>query len=150
MMKITSPAFIDGETIPGKYTCHGQDISPELKIEGIPPGTKSLALVMDDPDAPMGTWNHWVMWNIPVSGDAVVITEGSVPEGAVEGVNSWPRSGYGGPCPPSGTHRYFFKVYALDAHLSISPSSGKRALETAMHGHAIAKAELMGKYSRIH
>jgi len=147
-MKITSPAFQHMGIIPAKYTCQGQDTSPALRIDGIPQGARTLALIMDDPDAPMGTWDHWVMWNIPINESSVEIAEGSAPPGAVEGLNSWPKKGYGGPCPPSGVHRYFFRAYALDTALSISGSAGKKELETAMVGHALAKAELIGKYSR--
>lgn len=142
-LKISSPAFQHNGLIPSKYTCDGENINPALKIEGIPEGTQSLALVVDDPDAPMGTWDHWTVWNIPPSGQ---IKENGVP--GTEGMNSARRHSYGGPCPPSGTHRYFFKVYALDTKLTLNPSSNKKDLEKAMQGHTLAKGEIMGKYSR--
>jgi len=142
-LKITSPAFQHNDVIPDKCTGDGKDINPALQIEGIPEGTQSLALVVDDPDAPMGTWDHWVVWNIPPSNQ---IKENSVP--GTEGMNSFRKHSYGGPCPPSGTHRYFFKVYALDTKLTLNPSSNKRDLEKAMQGHILAKGEIVGKYSR--
>jgi len=142
-LKITSPAFQHNDVIPAKCTGDGKDINPALQIEGIPEGTQSLALVVDDPDAPMGTWDHWVVWNIPPSNQ---IKENSVP--GTEGMNSFRKHSYGGPCPPSGTHRYFFKVYALDTKLTLNPSSNKRDLEKAMQGHILAKGEIVGKYSR--
>lgn len=145
-LTITSAAFAHQTAIPGRYTCDGQDTSPPLQIGAVPAGAKSLALVMDDPDAPAGTWVHWVVWNIPPhSGE---IKENSLPAGAEQGVNSWKRNSYGGPCPPSGTHRYFFKLYALDITLNLPLSSTKAALEGAMQGHIIAKGELLGTYRR--
>lgn len=142
-LKITSPAFQHNGLIPSKYTCDGENINPALQIEGIPEGTPTLALTMDDPDAPMGTWDHWIVWNIPPSN---LIKENSVP--GIEGLNTSRTHSYGGPCPPSGTHRYFFKVYALDTKLTLNPSSTKRDLEKAMQGHILAKGEIMGKYAR--
>jgi hypothetical protein len=142
-LKITSPAFRHNDVIPAKCTGDGKDINPALQIEGIPEGTQSLALVVDDPDAPMGTWDHWVVWNIPPSN---LIKENSVP--GTEGLNSFRRHRYGGPCPPSGTHRYFFKVYALDTKLTLNPNSNKKDLEKAMQGHVLAKGEIIGKYAR--
>ena len=129
--------------IPKKYTCDDRDINPSLNIEDLPKETKSLALIVDDPDASMGTWVHWVVWNIP---PAKEILEDSVP--GTEGVNDFRKHSYGGPCPPSGTHRYFFKVYALDTKLELSPNSKKRDLEKAMEGHILAKGEIIGLYSR--
>ncbi len=145
-LKITSPSFKDGEMIPRKYTCQGDDVNPQLDISGIPENTKSLVLIMDDPDAPMGTWDHWIVWNI--SPDTKTIAENSVPAGAVQGKNSWGRNDYGGPCPPSGTHRYFFKLYALDTTLDIPAKSKKKDVEKAMRGHIIEQAQLMGKYKK--
>ena len=145
-MTVRSPAFEDGETIPAKYTADGADVSPPLEIRGVPEGTRSLALIVDDPDAPMGTWVHWVAWNLPP--DTAEIPEDGLPPGAVEGSNSWRRRGYGGPAPPSGTHRYFFKVYALDTTLDLPPSADKAALLRAMEGHVLAEAVTMGRYSR--
>jgi len=145
LMKLTSPAFEDGEMIPAAHTCDGADASPPLEISDVPPEAKSLALVMDDPDAPMGTFDHWVVWNIPPG--VASIPEGQEPVG-VAGRNSFGKTGYGGPCPPSGTHTYRFKLYALDAMLDLRPGSDKRALESAMKGHVLTEALLRGKYSR--
>jgi len=142
-MIITSPAFENKGFIPKKYTCDGDDVNPPLKIEGIPEGTRSLVLIVDDPDAPRGTWDHWIVWNIP---PVEKIEEDSVP--GTEGLNDLNRRSYGGPCPPSGTHRYFFKVYALDTKLDLNPNSRKRDVERAMEGHIIAKGEIVGRYSR--
>jgi len=144
-MKLTSPAFTHNGAIPSEYTCDGADLSPPLSISDVPPNAKSLALVMDDPDAPVGTWDHWVVYNIPPS--VSQINKGEEPNGD-PGANSWSRFGYGGPCPPSGTHRYFFKLYALDTELKFQESPSKKDLESAMQGHIIAKAELMGTYKR--
>ncbi len=145
-MRITSPAFAHNGGIPAKYTCDGGDASPPLMLENIPGTAKSLALIVDDPDAPAGTWVHWVVWNIPAA--AGEIRENSFPAGASQGKNSWGRNSYGGPCPPSGTHRYFFKLYALDATLNLGADTTKKGLEKAMEGHVIARAELIGIYKR--
>ena len=145
-MEIVSPVFANNEEIPAKYTCDGEGINPPLKFEKIPKGTQSLALIVDDPDAPMGTWVHWTVWNI--SSQIREIGEGNVPEGAIEGVTSFGKPGYGGPCPPSGTHRYFFKLYALDSKLSLDQTANKNDLEKAIDRHILAKAELIGLYSR--
>ena len=146
-MKIESSAFQNGETIPAKYTCDGEDINPPLAISGVPNEAKSLVLVMDDPDAPVGTWDHWVVYNI--SPETSVIGEDSVPEGSLEGQNSFGRGNWGGPCPHSGEHRYFFKLYALDLELDLDPSSAtKKDIETVMEGHILAQAELIGRYER--
>jgi Raf kinase inhibitor-like YbhB/YbcL family protein len=141
-MKLTSPVFQHEASMPSEYTCDGADKIPPLEISDIPQETKSLAVVMDDPDAPMGTWDHWIVWNIPPTNKI-----DKQPQG-VGGKNSWGRLDYGGPCPPSGTHRYFFKVYALDTMLDLPEGSAKSALMQAMEGHIIAQAELMGKYQR--
>jgi Raf kinase inhibitor-like YbhB/YbcL family protein len=145
-MKITSSAFQDGGNIPSKFTCDGSDRSPALRIEQTPVEAKSLALIVDDPDAPSRLFTHWIAWNIdPKAND---IAEGGAPSGAVQGKNDFGKAGYGGPCPPSGTHRYFFKIFALDRHLDL-PAGAKRAqLDAAMKGHIIAQGELMGRYSR--
>jgi hypothetical protein len=145
-LRIASPAFDHDQPIPPRFTADGADVSPELTIAGVPEGTASLALIMDDPDAPMGTWVHWVVWNIPAG--VAVIEEGSETIGSVSGRNSWGRTGYGGPAPPSGTHRYFFKLFALDTTLELPPTGDKGALERAMEGHIVATAELMGTYTR--
>ena len=145
VFSVSSPVFEDGKDIPKKYSCKGEDINPPLKINNLPEGTVSLALIMDDPDAPNGTWVHWVLFNIPVTNE---IKENSVPEGSVQGVNSWGKNNYGGPCPPSGTHRYFFRVYALDTKLNLGSSADKSAVLSAMEGHIIKKAELVGLSSK--
>ncbi len=145
-LTITSPAFKNGELIPSKFTCDGADISPALAIGNVPPEAKSLALIMDDPDAPGGMWVHWVVWNIdPATRE---IPEDSVPAGARLGRNDFRQTPYGGPCPPSGTHRYFFKLYALDTRLELAAGTDKAGLEKAMKGHVLAQAELMGKFKR--
>jgi len=131
--------------IPPEFTCDGSDVSPPLEISDAPASTKSLALIVDDPDAPVGTWDHWIVFNIPPS--TRQIGKGTEPQGT-PGKNSWGRTGYGGPCPPSGTHRYFFKSYALDGNLNLQPGSTKKQIEAAMQGHIIAKAELVGLYKR--
>ena len=145
-LKITSPAFSMNGPIPSRYTCDGEDISPPLLIENVQPGTQSFALIVDDPDAPGGTWVHWVVWNL--APEARAIAENTVPRDALQGKNDFRRQSYGGPCPPSGTHRYFFKLYALDAKIMLGPGATKAALETAIKGHVLAKAELIGRYSR--
>lgn len=142
-LSITSPAFENRKLIPKKYTADGEDVNPPINIEGIPDGTKSLVLIVDDPDAPMGTWIHWVMWNIPVRNR---IDENSAP--GVQGRNSWNRNSYGGPDPPSGTHRYFFKIYAIDTTLSLERTATKNDVEKAMEKHILAKGELVGLYHR--
>jgi len=144
-MKITSPAFQHGEEIPSEYTCDSSDVSPELYIEGVSENAKSLVLINDDPDAPGRTWDHWIVFNIPAH--VTKIEKGKEPEG-VAGTNGWGRTGYGGPCPPSGTHRYFFKLYALDADLDLEEGSTKEDIEAVMAGHIIESAELMGTYKR--
>jgi Raf kinase inhibitor-like YbhB/YbcL family protein len=141
---IKSPAFEQGKLIPKKYTCDGQDVNPPLTIEGVPKEAKTLVLAVDDPDAPSGTWDHWIVWNIPASTGK--IAENSVP--GKEGRNSFGKQGYGGPCPPGGTHRYFFKVYAIDTELNLGSGSRKKDAEKAMQGHILAKGELMGLYRR--
>lgn len=144
-MKITSPAFNHNENIPSKYTCDGENISPPLKFSEVPKDTKILALIMDDPDAPVGTFVHWIIWNTPATTTEIKEGEGiSYPQGS----NDFGKQRYGGPCPPSGTHRYFFKLYALDTELNLQPGATKQDLLEAMEGHIIEKAELIGKYSR--
>jgi len=142
-LTVTSPGFENNNLIPSKYTCDGDDVNPPLIIEGIPEGTKSLVLIVDDPDAPMGTWDHWIVWNISPTSK---IEENSVP--GVEGLNDFRKHSYGGPCPPSGTHRYFFKVYALDTKLDLNSNSRKKNVEKAMKGHILAEGVLVGLYSR--
>ena len=145
-MLIASAAFERNSSIPKKYTCDGENVNPPLTFSGVPENAKSLALIMDDPDAPRGTWVHWTMWNIDPS--TINITVDSVPAGAVEGTTSSGKSVYGGPCPPSGTHHYYFKLYALDTILDLNKSSEKQEIESAIEGHVLGQAELVGLYSR--
>jgi Raf kinase inhibitor-like YbhB/YbcL family protein len=142
-LSVTSPAFENNKLIPVKYTCDGADVNPPLTIEGVPEETKTLVLIVDDPDAPMGTWDHWIVWNIPPTSK---IEENTVP--GTEGMNDFRRRSYGGPCPPYGTHRYFFKVYALDTQLDLKSNSTKKDVEKAMEGHILAEGELVGLYRR--
>jgi Raf kinase inhibitor-like YbhB/YbcL family protein len=142
---VATSAFQTGGDIPAKFTCNGANVNPELKINGVPNGAKSLVLIVDDPDAPRGLFTHWILWNIdPKTTD---IGENSVPTGGVQGTNDFGKRNYGGPCPPSGTHRYFFKIFALDSKLDLKPSSGRAELDGAMKGHVLAKAELIGRCS---
>ena len=143
-LTVKSSAFEAGKLIPKKYSCDGQDINPPLNIEGVPKEAKTLALIVDDPDAPNGTFDHWVVWNVAAS--TSVIAENTKP--GIEGLNGARRKGYMGPFPPSGTHRYFFKVYALDIELKLGASSNKKDVEKAMQGHILDKGELMGVYKR--
>ncbi len=143
-MQLTSTAFGNEQPIPERYTCDGEDVSPPLAIAGTPEGTQTLALVMDDPDAPRGVWDHWVAFDIVPRSE---IPEDVGPLG-VAGANSWGRTGYGGPCPPSGTHRYFFTVYALDTQLALGPGASKADMLAAVEGHVLDQATLMGTYAR--
>jgi Raf kinase inhibitor-like YbhB/YbcL family protein len=145
-MKITSSAFQEGGTIPEKFSKNGQNVSPELRIEGAPAEAKSLALIVDDPDAPVGLFTHWLVWNIDPKTTQIV--EGSVPQGGVRGTNDFPGQRYDGPQPPSGTHRYYFKIFALDKTLDLKPGAKRREVDAAMKGHVIAQGQLMGKYSK--
>ncbi len=150
-MQLTSTAFTQNNTIPSKYTCDGADISPPLAWSGAPSGAKSFALIADDPDAPAGTWVHWIIWNIPAA--AASLKEGigksaALADGTKQGLSDFRKAGYGGPCPPSGTHRYFFKLYALNSELNLPATATKANLESAMKGHILAEAQLMGKYER--
>ena len=145
-MKIESTSFENNKIIPSVYTCDGENINPPLKISEVPEETKSLVLIVDDPDAPMGTWVHWTVWNIDP--DVREIQERSCPKEAVEGMTDFGKPGYGGPCPPSGTHRYFFKVYALDTVLNLEPSAKVIDIEEAMKGHILGWAQLIGLYKR--
>ena len=154
-LTLTSPAFFHGQAIPLEHTCDGQDISPPLAWEGLPPGTKSLALIVDDPDAPdpaapKMTWVHWILYNLPPTATSLPqgVGEGNLPAGTREGLNDWKRAGYGGPCPPIGRHRYFHKLYALDVTLPDLGVPTKATLEKAMTGHVLANAELVGTYER--
>lgn len=144
-MKITSTAFRHNESVPSQYTCDADDISPPLQLSEAPEGTQSLALIVDDPDAPGKTWVHWLVWNMPA--DTTTLEEGATPPGT-EGTTDFGKTGWGGPCPPSGTHRYFFKLYALDTELDLDPSATKAELEDAMRDHVLDQAELIGLYQK--
>jgi Raf kinase inhibitor-like YbhB/YbcL family protein len=143
---LTSPAFEHNGPIPAKYTCDGQDISPPLSIGGVPHGTKSLTLIVEDPDAPVGTWDHWIIFNMPP--DTSQIVEGDDPPG-FSGSNSWQTVGWGGPCPPDGQHRYIFKLYALDIELTVPEGAIKRDIQLAVQGHVLGMGELIGLYKRV-
>ena len=150
-IKITSPAFEDGGLIPAKYTCDGADISPSLQWETVPEGTKSIALICDDPDAPMGTWVHWVLFNLPAETKelpAKFPDDETLPDGTRQGITDFGKTGYGGPCPPSGTHRYFFKIYALDKKIDTVAIADKAQLLKTMEGHILGQGQLIGKYKR--
>ena len=144
-ISITSPAFQAGGDIPAKFTCNGTNVSPELQISGVPNEAKSLVLIVDDPDAPRGLFTHWIVWNIDPK--TTRIAEKSAPAAAVQGTNDFGKSNYGGPCPPSGTHRYFFKIFALDTKLDLKLSARRAELDAAMRGHILAQGELMARYS---
>jgi Raf kinase inhibitor-like YbhB/YbcL family protein len=150
--QISSTAFSAGETIPKKFTCDGPDASPQLRWEGAPPGTQSFVLIVDDPDAPAGTWVHWVLYNLsPTTRELPegVEKKDQLGDGALQGRNDFRRIGYGGPCPPAGKpHRYYFRLYALDVKLSLKAGASKADVEGAMKGHILGQAELMGKYGR--
>lgn len=148
MFELHSSAFKHGEAIPRRYTCDGEDISPPLAWSGAPTGTRSFVLICDDPDAPVGVWDHWILFNIPATVNALPEGVAERTDGSLYGKNSWRRLDYGGPCPPSGVHRYFFKLYALDTELSLKAGASKREVERAMQGHILAQAELMGTYTR--
>ncbi len=154
-MTITSPAFSNNESIPARFTCSGEDISPALHWSGVPTAAKSLALIVDDPDAPdparpKMTWVHWVLYNIPPYSEGLseAIPAKALPEGTAQGINDWHRTGYGGPCPPIGRHRYFFKLYALDTVLTETKNATKAQVEKAMQGHVIESAEFMGTFEK--
>jgi len=154
-LALTSDAFENGKEIPAVYTCEGKDVSPGLTWSGAPSAARSLALIVDDPDAPdpaapRMVWVHWVLYNIPPSAKGLpqAVTPESLPAGTSQGRNDWGRTGYGGPCPPTGRHRYFFKLYALDSLLSNLDRPTKAQLEAAMQGHIVAQATLMGTYQR--
>jgi len=144
-MKITSFAFQEGGNIPSKFTCDGSDISPPLQITGVPSEAKSLVLIADDPDAPSGLFTHWLIWNIPPQTNS--ISEGSAPKG-VHGTNDFGKPDYKGPCPPPGTHRYSFKIYALDRELDLRGGAKRSQLDAAMKGHVVAQGVLVGRYAR--
>lgn len=149
---LTSPAFENDGVIPREYTCDGVDISPPLEWSGVPSGTKTLALICDDPDAPLTTWVHWVVFGLPADTSSLpegVPTSEAIESGALQGKNGFKRIGYGGPCPPPGKpHRYFFKLYALDTELNLKAGATKKDLERAMKGHVLAEGQLVGRYKR--
>ena len=145
-MILSSPAFSNNQYIPLQYTCDGEDINPPLKIDNVPENAKSLVLIVDDPDAPSKVWVHWVLWNIPP--ETKEIRSGEIPEEAVEGMTDFGKTGWQGPCPPSGAHRYFFKLYALDTTLDLPLSATKEDVEKAMQGHIIENTQLIGLYKR--
>lgn len=149
---ISSPSFSNGADIDKKFTCAGVDISPQLSWSEPPAGTKSFAILVDDPDAPVGNWNHWTLWNLPSSSRGLpenVSKESRLPDGTQQGPNDFHKTGYNGPCPPAGKpHRYYFKLFALDAQLNLKSGAGKQELEAAMRGHILAQTEWMGRYKR--
>jgi Raf kinase inhibitor-like YbhB/YbcL family protein len=151
-MLLTSTAFTEGEPIPAKYTCDDKNLSPPLKWSGAPPGAKSLVLIVDDPDAPAGTWVHWVLYDLPATWSELAedLPKGQhLPTGAKQGLNDFKHLGYGGPCPPPGRPpRYFFKLYALDASLDLKPGATKKEVERAMENHVLTQGQLMGTYKR--
>ncbi len=150
-MDLTSIAFKQGDPIPKQYTCDGPNISPPLQWSDTPGKTKSIALIVEDPDAPRGTWVHWILFNIPHSAAALpenIKKTRTIPNGARQGLNDFREIGYGGPCPPGGRHRYFFKIYALDTELLLDPGTTRNEIEKAMKGHVLAEAQLMGTYQR--
>ncbi|MFQ6084314.1 MAG: YbhB/YbcL family Raf kinase inhibitor-like protein [Candidatus Aminicenantia bacterium] len=150
-IEIKSTAFDEGDMIPKQYTCDGEDVSPPLSWTSVPEGTKSLALICDDPDAPMGTWVHWVLFNLPPNIKELpenIPPQKTLANGAKQGTNDFRKIGYGGPCPPGGTHRYYFKLYALDTEIDLEPGITKAQLLEAMEGHILAEGQLMGKYKR--
>jgi len=150
-LKLTSAAFKEGEAIPRQYTCDGVNVSPPLEWGRAPKNAKTIAIITDDPDAPGGTWVHWVLFNLPAENIGLVenlpVTE-NLKAGGFQGKNDFDKIGYGGPCPPSGTHRYIFKIYAVDAELPLKAGATKADVEKAMQGHIVAQGQLMGSYSR--
>jgi hypothetical protein len=150
-MELSSTAFKNGTPIPAQYTCDGPNISPPLQWSGVPDKTQALALLVDDPDAPKGNWVHWILFNIPPRATALpenIRKTRTIPNGARQGINDFRETGYGGPCPPGGTHRYFFRLFALDVELQLEPGTKRSELERNMTGHVLAEAQLMGTYHR--
>ncbi len=150
-LSLASTEFHNGQPIPAKFTCDGDNVSVPLQWADPPANTRSFALIVDDPDAPSGTYTHWVLYNVPADVHSLsegVSTDATLPDGSMNGVNSARKSGYTGPCPPSGTHHYHFKLYALDAPLSLKPGATKDQLATAMQGHILAQSEMVGTYQR--
>ena len=144
-ISITSPSFQSGGDIPTKFTCNGTNVSPELQISSVPNEAKSVVLIVDDPDAPRGLFTHWIVWNIDPK--TTRVAENSAPTAGVQGTNDFGKRNYGGPCPPSGMHRYFFKIFALDTKLELKPSARRAELDAAMRGHVLTQGELMARYS---
>lgn len=150
-IELTSDVFSEGGVIPSEFTCDGEDISPPLSWNNLPEGTKSIAIIADDPDAPAGTWVHWVIYNIPADKQGLqqdFPTDEKLQDGTTQGKNDFGRTGYGGPCPPGGTHRYYFRIYALDSSPELKPGLTKKELLENIKGHVIDEGELMGTYSR--
>jgi len=150
-IKLTSTAFKQGQPIPRPYTCDGVNISPPLEWGGLPQSAKTLAIICDDPDAPAGTWVHWVLYNLPANKIGMIENTPATEKlagGGMQGTNDFKKIGYGGPCPPTGTHRYFLRIYALDSELPLQPGATKAELLKAMEGHIVAQGQLMGRYSR--
>jgi hypothetical protein len=151
-LRVSTTSFTPGNTIPKKYTCDAQDLSPELSWSGAPASTKAYALIADDPDAPVGTWTHWLLWNIPASVHELqegVSKNAQLPDGSRQGQNDFKKVGYNGPCPPPGKpHRYYFKLYALDSQLEVKPGATRSELETAIKQHTLEQAEVLGRYGR--
>ncbi len=150
-LSLASTEFHNGQPIPAKFTCDGDNVSVPLQWADPPANTRSFALIVDDPDAPSGTYTHWVLYNVPADVHSLsegVSTDATLPDGSMNGVNSARKSGYTGPCPPSGTHHYHFELYALDAPLSLKPGATKDQLATAMQGHILAQTEMVGTYQR--
>ncbi len=145
-MNIESPAFEHEAMIPKKYTCQGDDVNPPLTVDDVPDDAKSLVLIVDDPDAPGGTWDHWIVYDIDA--EITGVDEDSKPAGGTAGGNSWGRNDYGGPCPPSGVHRYYFRLYALDATLNLEEGAGKADVQEAMQGHILESCDHMGRYEK--
>ena len=155
---LTSPAFEEGADIPRNYSCDGDDISPPLEWSGVPDQARSLVLICDDPDAPRGTWTHWVLYDLPSEAtglpeglptdETIRVESGGTGHEVRQGKNDFHRPGYGGPCPPSGTHRYFFRLYALDSTTGLEPGATRQQVERAMEGHVLAQGQLMGRYTR--
>lgn len=145
-LRISSPDFANGAAIPARFTCGGENVSPTLAIAGVPPAARSLVLIVDDPDAPSGVFTHWVVWNIPPQ--TKVLPSGKTAGNAIEGTNDFGKGGYSGPCPPSGTHRYFFRLSALDISLNVPPGAARGDIDTAIKGHVIGAAAWMGRYSK--
>jgi Raf kinase inhibitor-like YbhB/YbcL family protein len=147
-MELNSSAFKDGEMIPSQYSCKGEEISPPLQWKDAPSATQSFVLICEDPDSPVGIWDHWVVFNLPASTTELSENIQHYPSGTLLGKNSWGNTQYNGPCPPSGAHRYFFKIYALDTTLSLNKGATKQQVMKAMEGHTIENAELMGRFQK--